>query len=75
MPPIFDYTIINRSNEEIINFLSKRYKIEKTYEIPYLPHLRYLTLILQNDFSIKKIENYKFFGETMIVFDNKEYKE
>ena len=71
----FDYTIINRSNEEIINFLSKRYKIEKTYEIPYLPHLRYLTLILQNDFSIKKIENYKFFGETMIVFDNKEYKE
>ena len=70
----FDYIIINKLDKENVDFLSTKYKIDRTYENSYLPHLRYLSLLLQDDFSLKKIQRYKFLGQTMIVFNCKEYK-
>ena len=64
----YDFIIINQSDIEKVSYLKSRFKIDKIYKVKKFPHLRYLTLILKENFDYKSIEEFEKLGINIIVF-------
>ncbi len=64
----FDYIIIKKRNEKLVDILQKRFEIEKIYTTSEFETLRALTKHLEQNFDNERIKNKTHLGSTMIVF-------
>tara|TARA_B100001057_G_scaffold499735_1_gene611507 strand:+ start:90 stop:1829 length:1740 start_codon:yes stop_codon:yes gene_type:complete len=71
----FNFIMINQSDVDLIPYLKSRFKIEKVYKVKNFPHLRYLTLILKENFHFKSIKEYEKLGINMVVFKTNKINE